>query len=124
MHYATNFLQMVLFIEELKELMGSSGGGRFCVMGSFTGMSMAKGVLDFKHLRGAEGKSKLFPAQGGFCYSQTKLAQVGDCQCREAQHARQPQRALALPANTSTAEFSRPVSLLPPLVSWLAGSML
>ena len=45
-------------------------------MGSFTGMTMAKGVLDLKHLRGAEGQSKLFPAEGGFCYSQTKLAQV------------------------------------------------
>jgi len=78
-HYATNYLQMVQFIEELKELVGSSGGGRFCVMGSFTGMTMAQGVLDLKHLRGAEGQSKLFPAEGGFCYSQTKLAQHVFC---------------------------------------------
>jgi NAD(P)-dependent dehydrogenase (short-subunit alcohol dehydrogenase family) len=70
---------MVQLIEELAPLVSSSGGGRICVMGSFTGMGMAKGVLDFQHLRGAEGQSKLFPAEGGYCYSQTKLAQHVFC---------------------------------------------
>ena len=74
-----NFLQMVLFVEGLKELMGTTAAGktdgaRIVAMGSFTSMQAAKGMLDFEHLHSIEGQNdKMGPC--GYVYVQTKLMQ-------------------------------------------------
>jgi NAD(P)-dependent dehydrogenase (short-subunit alcohol dehydrogenase family) len=91
-HYCTNFLHMVFFVEELSPLLESSGGGRICVQGSFTGMSVVEGKLDLD-LSSPEGHAKTGqkgtdtkkdPAglDNSWCYPQSKLAQHVWCKAQ------------------------------------------
>jgi NAD(P)-dependent dehydrogenase (short-subunit alcohol dehydrogenase family) len=71
-HYVANFLQMAIFATEWVSMVPP--GGRIGVMGSFTGMSIAEGILDFDHLGTKDGEHKKM-LNGAICYSQSKLAQ-------------------------------------------------
>jgi NAD(P)-dependent dehydrogenase (short-subunit alcohol dehydrogenase family) len=89
--YATNYLQMCLFVEMLAPLLAKSTPARFCVMGSFTGYSMSKGELAIDTLKDCSGGKYKLNIEGGYPYSQTKLAQHVWCK----------ERALTLPAGVT-----------------------
>eukprot|EP00740_Mantoniella_antarctica_P003911 CAMPEP_0181357154 /NCGR_PEP_ID=MMETSP1106-20121128/4801_1 /TAXON_ID=81844 /ORGANISM="Mantoniella antarctica, Strain SL-175" /LENGTH=397 /DNA_ID=CAMNT_0023469981 /DNA_START=27 /DNA_END=1220 /DNA_ORIENTATION=- len=82
-HYATNYLQMCMFVEMLSPLLSRSTPARFCVTGSFTGFSMSEGELNIDALRdGSSGRYQVNNMNGGYPYSQSKLAQ--HTWCKEA----------------------------------------
>lgn len=70
--YVSNFIQQVILAQEFAPMIPP--GGRIAVMGSFTSLSIAQGVLDFEHCGTAEGEHKMI-LNGAIPYSQSKLMQ-------------------------------------------------
>lgn len=81
-HYALNFLQMAIFIKHLGPLLSRSAtastNSRICVMGSYTSMQIAKGVLDVEHAGTKDGPVTM-SLPSDYVYSQSKLMQHVFC---------------------------------------------
>jgi len=73
-HFALNYIAMVLIVTELRELLQKSAPSRVVVTGSFTSWEMMKGVVHFDNLQCENGKHKLTVKQG-FTYAHSKLLQ-------------------------------------------------
>mmetsp|Transcript_60757 Transcript_60757/g.195754 ORF Transcript_60757/g.195754 Transcript_60757/m.195754 type:complete len:349 (+) Transcript_60757:73-1119(+) len=73
-HFAVNYIAMVLIVTELQELLAKSAPARVVVTGSFTSYEIMKGKVDFDNLQCENGKHSRGVPQAK-TYAHSKLMQ-------------------------------------------------